>query len=467
MDEIVEGTGSLFREDRSPGETYDDILNRDAVPAPDFFHEGPEVKVGTESIPVSRYIDRDFFQKEVDHVWPKVWHWACREEDIPEVGDHMVYDFVGQSFIIVRSAPNEIKALYNSCLHRGRQLAECDGSTSTFRCPFHGMEWNSDGTLNTNPFDWDMPQWKDRDLNLPEARVALWGGFVFMNMDHDGPSLEEVLGPIPEHFARYDFPNRYKAAHVTKKMRANWKTTADAFMEAHHIVGTHRQSLPMSADLNTQYDHPTTYVGRQFTAHGVQSPHIEGTLSEQEIFDAFIGYRSDDENPQVVVPEGTTARAFAAQMLRDTMAAETGHDYSHTGDAEMTDSLPYNVFPHMAFWAGMFSNLVYRFRPDGMNPEGSIMDIVVLKPVPKDGPRPEPVAVQHLDYDQSVMEASDQLSPFLANVFEQDVSNLRYVQAGMHASASGVLDFTSYMEGRIRRTHQMMGDLIAAGEDGE
>lgn len=462
MDEIVNKGESGFRPDRSPGETYTQILERDAVQAPEFFREGPEVDVGTESIAASRYYDPAFFQKEIDHVWPRIWHWACREEEIPEVGDHMVYEFVGKSFIIVRSAPGEIKALYNACLHRGRKLAECDGSLETFRCPYHGMAWNVDGTLSVNPFDWDMPQWADNPLNLPEAKVALWGGFVFMNMDHDAPPLEDVLAPIPEHFERYDFANRYKAAHVTKKMKANWKAVGEAFMEAHHIVGTHPQSLPMSADLNTQYDHPSDTVSRQFTAHAVQTPRDEKRLSEQEVFNAFTGYQLGSK--EMKVPEGSTARAFAAQMLRQNLSAETGHDYSHAGDSEMTDSMPYNVFPHMAFWAGMASNLIYRFRPDGLDPEGSIMDIMVLKPTPKDGPRPKPATTMHLGYGDPMSNADDELGAFLANVFEQDVSNLPFVQSGLRALGTGVVEFSNYMEACLRRGHQAIDKMIAEGE---
>ena len=462
MDEIVNREGNQFRTDRYPGETYTQILDRDAVQSPAFLREGPEVEVGNEPIAASRYYDPEFFQKEIDHVWPKVWHWACREEEIPDVGDHMVYEFVGKSFIIVRSAPDVIKALYNACLHRGRKLAESDGSLETFRCPYHGMEWNIDGTLALNPFDWDTPQWADNPLNLPEAKVALWGGFVFMTMDHDAMPLEEFLAPIPEHFARYDFDNRYKAAHVSKKMRANWKATAEAFMEAHHIVGTHPQSLPMSADINSQYDHPSNTVSRQFTAHAKQSPRDKIRISEQEVFNFFTGLGGLSE--EIEVPEGSTARAMAAQMVRQNLSSQTGHDYSHAGDAEMTDSLPYNVFPHFAFWAGMVSNLIYRFRPDGLNPEGCIMDIMVLKPVPKDGPRPEPVDSLHLDYDDPMSLADDQLGAFLANIFEQDVSNLPYVQEGLHTLEGGVIEFTNYMEVCLRRTHQRIDEMIAAGE---
>ena len=145
MDERVNNNDG-FRADRCPGDSYEDILDRDIVPAPDFFREGPTPDIGTDPIAASRYFDPAFFQKEVDHVWPHVWQWACREEDIPEVGDYVVFDLAGYSYIVVRSAPDTVRALANSCLHRGRQLAEEDGSLLSFRCPYHGLEWHCDGT---------------------------------------------------------------------------------------------------------------------------------------------------------------------------------------------------------------------------------------------------------------------------------------------------------------------------------
>lgn len=128
MDDIVNRDETLFEPARFDAESYEDILDRDLVPSPDFLREGPNSAVGVEPVAVERYYDPAFFRKEVNHVWPRVWQWACREEEIPEIGDHIVYDIAGYSFIIVRSTESEIKALYNSCLHRGRQLAEADGS---------------------------------------------------------------------------------------------------------------------------------------------------------------------------------------------------------------------------------------------------------------------------------------------------------------------------------------------------
>ena len=118
----------------------------------------------------------------------------------------------------------------------------------------------------------------------------------------------------------------------------------------------------------------------------------------------------------------------------------------------------------MSFWAGMFANLTYRFLPNGTDPETCVMDIVQLRPVPKNGPRPKPAEIRHLDFDEPVTDAAEDLGANLSLVFEQDAINLPFVQSGMHASATGLVEFSGYMEGRLRRHHQMLDKLIAEGE---
>ena len=95
---------------------------------------------------------------------------ACREEDIPDVGDTTVYSIAHLSILIVRSAPDSIKAFYNACLHRGRLLREEDGHASELRCPFHGYCWNLDGSLKQIPAEWDFPHVDPDDFHLPEVR---------------------------------------------------------------------------------------------------------------------------------------------------------------------------------------------------------------------------------------------------------------------------------------------------------
>lgn len=452
-----------FRPDRHPSESYEDILERDTRPVPDFLREQNVPEIGTDPVLASRYYDPVFFRKEMDRVWSRVWQMACREEEIPKVGDYQIYEIVGKSLIVTRTAPGEIRAFYNSCLHRGRKLVTVPGSKSEFRCPYHGFAWNCDGTFKENPIPWDFPQWKDRDLSLPEAKVATWGGFVFVNFNLEAPALESVLGPLAKDFERYDFDNRYKAVHVAKVVRANWKAVAEAFMESHHSITTHPQILPFLADANSQYDLLNDYVSRHFSASGVPSPFIaDKNLSDSDIIRAMAagggGTRRRVSENNTDVPSSTTARAFAAESARQSLSAEDSWDYSQCSDAEMIDALLYNVWPNMSFWAGYAPNLTYRWRPNGRDPESAIMDVMILKRVPKSGVRPAPVPVHFLREDEKWSDAPELGG--LAGIFEQDMGNLPYVQEGLHASGTGMVHFGRYTEMRIRQLHRMLDRFI-------
>ena len=459
----------IFRPDRHPADSYEDILDRDVVPAPAFLRQRGLPEIGVEPIAASRYFDPAFFEKERAYLWPRVWQMAGRDEEIPNVGDYFIYENVGKSFISVRTGPDEVKAFYTACLHRGRKLVTLNGCKSEVRCPYHGIAWNNDGTFKDNPIGWDFPQWEGENIDLPQAKVDRWGGFIFINLDHGAPPLTQVMGPLIDDFVSYDYANRYKAVHVAKKVRCNWKATAEAFMESHHSLTTHPQILPGIGDCNSQYDILNDYVSRQFSASAVQSPLLEGHLSEQDIVSYMLGQgftRSSLAGGDAGgLPDGVSARAFVAARAREAALLNSGNDLSAVSDAEMIDSLLYNVFPHMSFWAGFSSNLTYRWRPNGLDPDSAIMDVIILRPAPKNAPRPKPVPVHELGLDDPWSDAPE-LGDQLVTIFAQDMGNLPYVQEGLRASGNGLVHFGRYSETRIRHHHQMIDRYIAQGEAG-
>src|SRR5580698_7881188 len=413
----MDGAAFPGRSDRHPGDTYEDILNRDSRPVPDYLREGRLPDVGVEPVAASRYTDPAFFAKEVKYLWSKVWQLACREEDIPNVGDYHIYENVGKSLIVTRAAPGEIKAFYNSCLHRGRQLVTLPGCKQEFRCPYHGIAWNNDGTFKDNPIGWDFPQWEHADINLPQAKVDTWGGYVFVNFDLNAPPVMDQIRPLAEHFVEYDYANRYKAAHVAKVVRCNWKALAEAFMESHHTITTHPQILPFLADVNSQYDMFNDFVTRQFSAQGVPSPVVyDKNYTPTQIVNFMSGVATSAQGDRLArgagggvgeVPEGLSARTYAAEAARNSLSAEDGWDYSACSDAEMLDALLYNVWPNMSFWAGFSPNLVYRWRPNGLDPESGIMDVIIMRRAPRNGPRPKPCVVHELGADDPWTDAPE------------------------------------------------------------
>ena len=276
---------------RRPGPSVQEVFDTDTNPAPAVMRvESPAQGQSDADVSIERYFSKQWHDREVEKVWRKTWQLACRLEDIPNVGDHVIYEIVHDSLIVTRTSPTEIRAYVNSCLHRGTMLRTEGGCVKQFRCPFHGFTWNLDGKLKVIPGEWDFPHVDKVNMSLPEARVGTWGGFVFINFDADCEPLDTYLENLPEHFEAFNLEDRYVAAHVAKIMPCNWKLAMEAFVEAYHVPFAHPQVLGYYGDSNTQYDvwPGVRHVSRMISVQGVASPSKPAPrhhIGEQHIFD--------------------------------------------------------------------------------------------------------------------------------------------------------------------------------------
>ena len=84
---------------RFVGTTWQDLLDLETVEVPEYLRVQHNPHMGDEDLPVERYISREFFNKEKEEMWPRVWQMACREEEIPEPGDHHVYWIINRSAV--------------------------------------------------------------------------------------------------------------------------------------------------------------------------------------------------------------------------------------------------------------------------------------------------------------------------------------------------------------------------------
>lgn len=434
---------------------YQGLLDEEVRPVPVSLRTTSPGFTDPYGVEPSRYFDPEFHRLEVERVWGRTWQMACREEQIPEVGDSLVYEIADWSLIVARTAPGEIRAFHNSCLHRGTQLRTRPGNVAKgFRCPYHGMTWNLDGTLREIPCDWDFPQIDEAEFCLPEAQVGSWGGFVFLNVDRAAPPLEEYLEDLPWHFADWPLEDRYLAAHIVRTMPCNWKVALEAFIEAYHTMAVHPQLLPTAADSMTEYDVYGPHVSRMITAVGVSSDHLENKLDDLEIVRAMLGSKDAD----IEIEPGATARRVIGDRVRASLLKRTGRDHSHLTDAETLDGVEYFLFPNFMPWAGLVTPFAYRFRPDGNDPDSCVIDIMVLEPLPEGAPRPPAAETRVIGPDESWSDAPE-LGVF-GRVFNQDGSTFARVQRGLRASVKATTTLSSYQESRIRHFHATLDQYL-------
>ncbi|HEY8122114.1 MAG TPA: aromatic ring-hydroxylating dioxygenase subunit alpha [Myxococcota bacterium] len=429
---------------RSPGSSWQELLDADTHAVPEILRLQSPARLGDADLSIDRYIDPAYHAREVEKLWSRVWQFACREEHIPEVGDHVVYDIAQLSFVVMRVAPGRIKAFPNACLHRGRRLKDHDGRCSEIICPYHGFTWHNDGRFKRAPSaEWDLRHLDAAKFALPEASVGTWAGFVMINPDPRAEPLEKFLGDAIPHYARWDLGNRYVEAHVSKIIEANWKIAQEAFAEAYHVGATHPQASAYLGDTNSQIDCWENFA-RSVTASLTPSPLLGFTPSEDDMMCAMLDVRGGEPLP-VPVPPGQTARAVAAANARERWRPTLGAVVDAWSDAEFVDNLTYTVFPNLHPW-GAVNRIVYRFRPNGSDHRSSIMEVLYLSPF--SGERPPPAQIHHLAAGEPWSHAPE--LGLLAKVFEQDTFNMRQVQRGLETTRKPGVTLTSYQESKVR-----------------
>ena len=450
----------ITRADRCPAMTYTEMLDGDTRRVPDYLFEESNIDMPNDPIAIEPYISADFAKLERERMWPNVWLFAAREDELPDPGDSVVFEINEKSFLLVRQRDGSVKAFYNACLHRARKLKTKAGSSTQLRCNFHGFTWNNDGSLKEIPCAWDFKHLEGKDMSLPEVRVNLWQGFIMITENAAIADFKEWVGPVLDQYENYDFENRYTGMWVAKRVPANWKATAEAFMEAWHSVTTHPQLLPFLGDANSRYDLYGDFFNRAITPSGVLSPHMSGK-DQQYVLDKmaeFSGgsdaktnrrFNASSEKVEMDPNDPLQARKLLAEASRAGFTTQYGYDYSDKSDAEILDNFTYNIFPNFSPWIGYLPTLVYRWLP-GDTPDWCVMEIRLLMPTPKGEKRPRAVERVYIPDDQPFAWAKEFMGEALASVFDQDLANLPHVQTGMKASGNGVMELGAYQDSRVR-----------------
>ena len=183
------------RRDLARGERYfQGLLDEESRRVPESLRTTSTVAIHDIEIATERYFDPAFHQLEVEHMWSRTWQMACREEQIADVGDsHRLRRSPTRRSSSCATAPDEIRAFHNSCLHRGTQLrtgsgrrrpgcvARSTGSPGTSTAA--SARCRARGTSRTS-----IPA----TSACPQAQVGTWGGFVFVNLDPDGRAARRV-----------------------------------------------------------------------------------------------------------------------------------------------------------------------------------------------------------------------------------------------------------------------------------
>src|SRR4029077_1692596 len=104
------------------------------------------------------FVSDDVYRLELTRIFEKGWVFLAHETEILAPGDYVVRTLGKAPVIVIRDSDDTVKAMLNSCRHRGTKLCRSDtGNARRFVCPYHGWTYERDGQLITTTFDAHMP----------------------------------------------------------------------------------------------------------------------------------------------------------------------------------------------------------------------------------------------------------------------------------------------------------------------
>lgn len=410
----------------------------------------------------ARYTSAEFSALEFDRLWPRVWQVACREEEIESVGDFCEYLIGDQSFLVVRSAPGVVRAFHNTCLHRGTRLAAGTGhfDDGCIRCRYHAWRYDLGGTL-VEVVDAEEFAPMPPDVCLAQVQVDRWGGFVWVCMDPATPPLLEYLDPLPGLLAPYHLDRMRLRASLSTVLPANWKVVVDAFNEGYHVQGTHPQILPWTDDVNLEYEQLGihSHYGRLPNARRTlrPSPRLglsDGEFDEGEILASFVeglgGLFSDDERALIdkvrsAPPDAETLLSRYQKGRRELLAAR-GVSVEEFADDQLTSADDVYFFPNMVGPIYPGTAIIFRVRPNGIDPDSAIKDTWFLE-WPRDGEAPRRAKRRFYP---------DWTERDWGLITNQDYANMEHVQMGLKARGGPGLRLNRRQESNVLHMHRMI-----------
>ncbi|MGV0814219.1 aromatic ring-hydroxylating dioxygenase subunit alpha [Mycolicibacterium boenickei] len=377
-------------------------------------------------VPADRYYSPAFARLEVERMWPRVWQVACTVDHVAEPGDYFEYRCGPYSVLIIRGDDGELRAFQNACRHRGNAL--CTGAGSSLRelkCGYHGWTWDLAGALKRIPNRKGFGTVHMSEFPLAPVSVDTWERLVFVNLDTQAMPLADYLEAVPGDIAWCDLGDFRCYATMTIDVDANWKTIADGYSETYHVQTLHPELHRCMDDVYA----PQViwgHTGKSESLYGVPSPRLAGSLSDEQVWDAYVS----TQGPLMGVAEGTPFphdQQVPGQSVADVIAAQIKEFAAGRGvniDWASTDQVmrlhQYNIFPNMTFLASADHLTVMTSLP-GPDPDRGQLVMTLMTRMPTQAPRTRPADVR-----MSAAEAHPGL------VMSQDIAVLTGLQRGLH-----------------------------------
>jgi methanesulfonate monooxygenase subunit alpha len=315
------------------------------------FYEPKQAWRGTiEPASPALYSDDRLFREEQKKVFSPCWVPACHDSEIRNVYDYHLFNHpAGRYVFVIRGRDRKVRSFYNLCPRHGTSLLP-GPSGNARRIACGGLLEAGDHYCVdvTRVLEATRETRAAEGIELREVRTSVgYGGFVWVNLDRDGPSLKDSMGDAMRVLEPY--LNRPLQVFLEERLTVNtnyrrWRETNGEFYLGHlyHSDRVRRMFQPAYCNL-----HYTVYPNGHGSIGSTQAEHVAPGLKRRFwpslapaawiLVDLFPGVtyslRSSFLRVETVMPVKAGQAVVEVRGLTlksDTAAQRTGRILSHS-----------------------------------------------------------------------------------------------------------------------------------------
>ncbi len=190
------------------------------------------------ALPRDFYTSATDYRLELEKIWYRDWLFVGHDCEITHVGDYFTVQIGEYPLLIVRDRGGEVRALHNTCRHRGSRICSAHrGRLGQLVCPYH--QWTYDLSGDLIEARGKGADFQRNQHGLKPAHCKQVGGYIFVCLSDAAPDFDafaKLAGP-------YLLPHHLRDAKVAFQStiieHANWKLVWENNRECYHCAANH------------------------------------------------------------------------------------------------------------------------------------------------------------------------------------------------------------------------------------
>lgn len=252
-----------------------------------------------ESLPPLCYTDAGFYEFEKEAVFNHEWLCVGRESWLAKPGDYFTTAIVDEPIVVVRDRNGVIRAMSSVCQHRAMLVAEGSGNARAFTCPYHHWVYGLDGSLRGAPAMEQTCGFHKENVRLPQFKLELWQGFIFINFDEAAAPLAPRLAHLEPILAGYDIANgEGPAAEIGTAYPFSWKVMFENNNDGYHANRLHHGEFHdyIPSELAWFPDDLPADTAGYYRLNGTLHPDASFNPTQKALMPVFPGLSADERN---------------------------------------------------------------------------------------------------------------------------------------------------------------------------